>query len=127
MKGYEWVRARMESQRYSDIKYIEYHLANSALLDEDGYPTDEALEVIERWPMFRNKELFEFIKELWYMSEWGWREENIDGTTRYILSTGGWSGNESLIHALEHNRNFAWSMTWHQSRRGGHYIFEVKG
>lgn len=122
----EWVKAKVESQRYSDCRYVEYHLMNSDLLDDDGYPTDEALEIIERWPMFEHKSLFEFIHGLWWHSDWGWQEENIDGATRYSLSTGGWSGNESLIHALKSNHNFAWTLTWYQSQRGGHYIFEVK-
>ena len=127
MKGFEWVKAKMESQQFSDCKYLEYHLMHSDLLDDDGiYPTDEALEIIERWPMFQNKELFEFIHGLWYMREWGWHEEEIEGGTRYSISTAGWSGNESLIHALERNHTFAWATTWYQSRRGGHYIFEVK-
>lgn len=126
MKGYGWARAQMESQRYSDFKYIEYHLIHSDLLDDDGYPTDEALEIIKRWPMFQYKELFEFIRGLWHLRDWGWREEAIEGGIRYSISTAGWSGNEALIQALQHNRNFAWLMTWYQSRRGGHYIFEVK-
>lgn len=127
MKEFKWVRAKIESQQFSDCKYLEYHLMNSDLLDVDGYPTDEALEIIKRWPIFQYKELFEFIHGLWYMREWGWREEAIEGGIRYSISTAGWSGNEDLIHALEHNHNFAWEMTWYQSRRGGHYIFEVKG
>jgi len=40
MKGYEWVKAKTESQQFSDCKYLEYHLMNSDLLDDDGYPTD---------------------------------------------------------------------------------------
>jgi hypothetical protein len=126
MKGFEWVKAKIESQQFSDCKYLEYHLMHSDLQDDDGYPTDEALEVIERWPMFQNKELFEFIHGLWWCPEWGWQEERIEDVTRYNISTAGWSGNESLVQALQHNHNFAWLMTWYQSRRGGHYIFEVK-
>ena len=126
MKGFEWVRAKIESQQFSDCKYLEYHLMHSDLLDDDNYPTDEALEIIERWPMLQNKKLFEFIHGLWWCPEWGWQEESVEGATRYSISTAGWSGNESLIHALKHNRNFSWSTTWYQSRRGGHYIFEVK-
>lgn len=42
---------------------------------------------------------------------------------RYTFSTGGWSGNEDLIRAMEQNW-MIWSLTWVQSRRGGHYIFE---
>jgi hypothetical protein len=43
---------------------------------------------------------------------------------RFDISTAGWSGNESLIRAMEKN-SFMWATTWVQSRRGGHYIFEI--
>jgi len=42
------------------------------------------------------------------------------------LVVGGWSGNESIIRALENNKHWIWTMNWVQSRRGGHYIFELK-
>ena len=41
--------------------------------------------------------------------------------TLYI-STGGWSGNEDLIGAMQNNA-MLWIMTWVSSRRGGHYTF----
>lgn len=94
--------------------------------DEDSYPTEEALNIIQRWGYYNKEELFEFIKGLWHFREWGWHETVDDEKTIYEISTGGWSGNESLICALEHNHWLNWHTTWVQSRRGGHYIFEVK-
>ncbi len=94
--------------------------------DEDSYPTEEALNIIQRWGYYNKEELFEFIKKLWHFREWGWHETVDDEKTTYEISTGGWSGNEALIKALEHNHWLNWHMTWVQSRRGGHYIFEVK-
>jgi hypothetical protein len=44
---------------------------------------------------------------------------------RYYISTAGWSGNESIIYAMQEN-NLMWSLNWVQSRRGGHYIFELE-
>ena len=60
--------------------------------------------------------------------QWGWHMfatiENGKTTRTYQISTGGWSGNESLIAAMRENHLF-WSLCWYQSRRGGHYTFHV--
>lgn len=42
---------------------------------------------------------------------------------RIRYSTGGWSGQESFIEAL-HN-TMAHCLYWQESRRGGHYVYEV--
>lgn len=100
------------------------------LLDDDGYPTDYALYLIEIWPWEDTKGWFEFIKSIWWKADWGWDEGEEDSehyndkkVYRYHISTGGWSGNEDLIRAMEKN-DFMWYIHWVQSRRGGHYIFE---
>lgn len=118
-------------------------------MDMDGYPTDEELETIRTWgPKFQGSgrdikqigdkpgwkywlELMEFIhEECWYYPDWGWHEEEkkhnyFDHVVReYNISTGGWSGNEEVIMALRRNFLF-WTMCWEQTRRGGHYIFQV--
>jgi hypothetical protein len=100
-------------------------------LDDDGYPTDEALNKIAHW-QGDMKEFFEFIHSIWHLKSWGWHSEEIDHefikderVIRYDISTAGWSGNEAIIRAME--KNFLlWHLTWVQSRRGGHYIFEVR-
>ena len=99
-------------------------------LDEDGYPTDEALTMIAEWSVDDSRGWFTFIESLWYLSGWGWRKEEAahdlfddKKVIRYNISTAGWSGNESIIAAMHKNR-ILWSTTWVQSRRGGHYIFE---
>lgn len=92
-------------------------------LDADGYPSDEDLETVERW-QFDAPGSFEafmsHVKSCWWMPEFGWHN---DGRT-YNLSTGGWSGNESVIDAMQENFTF-WAICWVQSRRGGHFIFEL--
>jgi hypothetical protein len=125
MTDFGWVKSKIESQKFSDCKYLEYHLMHSDLLDDDNYPTDKALEIVEHWPMFQNKTLFEFIQGLWYMRESGWHEEKIEYGTRYSISTLGWSGNESIIAAMQEN-SMLWDFVWYSSRVGGHYVFRLK-
>lgn len=101
------------------------------LTDDDGYPTDLALEAIEKWHWDDPKGWFEFIGSLWAYKDWGWKEkdephdykENVM-VHRYYISTAGWSGNESIIRAMQAN-SMMWHLQWVQSRRGGHYIFEL--
>ena len=111
---------------------LEFLLAEADFLDDEGYPTDEALEVVEKWHWLDSECWFNFIKGIWHLSSWGWHEgeepdewNEKDINYRYTISTAGWSGNESIIYAMEKN-HMLWSMTWVQSRRGGHYIFEKK-
>jgi hypothetical protein len=89
------------------------------LLDDDGYPTDVALTRIADWPHADITGLLEYARELWtYQDRW-----TVEGDKLFV-STGGWSGNESIIAALKRNGMF-WIMCWEQSRRGGHYIFDL--
>src|SRR4051794_2904744 len=93
------------------------------------YPTDEELAKVEAWDGDW-RACFAFIRSIWWMPDWGWHEATTteEGgdrpVTRYSISTGGWSGNEGIIGAMERNR---WLMLffWQQSRRGGHYIYEL--
>jgi len=103
-------------------------------LDEDGYPTDHALEFLRLYPadsLIREpRKLMDFVRGLWQYSDWGWRETlgvNPFGrrVVEYSVSTGGWSGNELLVGALRDNRVF-WSLFWQESRRGGHFKFEME-
>lgn len=102
------------------------------MLDDDGYPTEVALWCVENWPWDDPKGWFWFLRSIWWNAEWGWSEGNLPHEWEpdtmvytYKISTGGWSGNESIIHAMESN-HMLWGFTWVQSRRGGHYIFEKK-
>lgn len=100
-------------------------------LDEDGYPTEDALDLITMWHWDDARGWFDFIKSIWAYRDWGWKEQEvIDEITNkkewcYYISTAGWSGNESIIRAMEKN-TWMWGLNWVQSRRGGHYIFQLK-
>ena len=98
--------------------------------DPDGYPTDEELDQIKKWDCNDMVGCFGFIRSLWtYDCYWleGEAASECSGkpVLRYEISTGGWSGNEDIIEAM-HGNVVLWLMTWVQSRRGGHYIFEIK-
>ena len=104
------------------------------------YPTDEDLSRIRSWgwswasynssfPSYQEVLSFmDFVRSCWWNPEWGWSEEDTESELgnkvhRYSLSTGGWSGNESLIDAMQGNW-FFWTF-WISSRRGGHFVFEI--
>lgn len=92
----------------------------SGAVDDGGEgtdtPTDADLEKIESWPALDMAGLIEFVRELW--SDYGriWR----DGPQLH-MATGGWSGNEMIVAALE--RTVFWSMCWERSERGGKHVF----
>lgn len=88
-------------------------------MDEDGYPDDDELARIANWPRSDLARMVEFAKGLWrYPNFWTQTGD------RLCISTGGWSGNESLVAAMQRNRIF-WIICWHQSTRGGHYEFDL--
>ena len=86
----------------------------------DDYPDDDELEKIKKWRWDDSKGLMEYVCDLWRDYGFIKQDENI-----YELSTGGWSGNEDIIGALQENTMF-WAMYWWSSRRGGHYEFRVR-
>ncbi len=63
-----------------------------------------------------------------------WQDDIVESDTnfrflrpkiQYTISTYGWSGNELIIAALQ-DRLYFWDSCWVQSRRGGHYIFQIE-
>lgn len=74
--------------------------------DKDGYPAEESLEYIRRFPLTPDREkideLLRDIVEAWMFSD---RAQEKNGL--WVFSTGGWSGNESLIYALQQSSLWA--------------------
>ena len=98
--------------------------------DKHGYPTNATLKKIAKWKMVQDdptitvscppaKSLVYFIEECWHWETYCTFDEE-KGTLE--LHTGGWSGNEDIVGALQKNFIF-WSMYWQRSERGGHYYF----
>ena len=91
-------------------------------MDVNSYPDTRELRKIRQWPYNDFFGLMEYVKDRWKYSDCGyWRKKG----NKYRISTGGWSGNESIIGALRRNTMF-WMMCWRLSKVGGHYTFEVK-
>ena len=96
------------------------------LLDEHGYPTDEALDYLRTFTGSAHQ-LVELLEHA--MGAYGAVkvEQVADELDRQIhrvtLVTGGWSGNEDVIAELD--RSFFWFAYWQSSHRGGKYSFHV--
>ena len=91
------------------------------------YPTDKDLKYIQDFVWKNNNlpELIEFLESIWWMPDWGFHlNRKYKGYQTLYISTGGWSGNESIISEME--SNFYIRYFWVQSRRGGHYIYKFK-
>lgn len=90
------------------------------------YPTEIELETIRYWVVDDLDEyhaIMDYIHDRWQYANSGyWTQEG----DIYKISTAGWSGNESLIGAMQDNFVF-WAMYWVSSRRGGHYVFAPMG
>ena len=124
--------AKMEKDKDESKAAIFNLIEHNELLDEDGYPTDAALDIIQLWHFTDAKGWFKFIESIWHLRSWGWSEgiqpdefDSQEWVYLYNISTAGWSGNEAIIHAMEKNE-MLWYLNWVQSRRGGHYIFELR-
>ena len=90
--------------------------------DMDGYPTDETLETIRKWPVTcieDCEQLLKYCSKCWKYHKYTYKEDEY-----YIFHIGGWSGNENVIEAMEENRAF-WAIAWYGSARGGHYSFKL--
>lgn len=125
------LREEHEKQLAAEKQIVDTLLAKGDFLDDDGYPTNDALTIIELWPYTDEKGWFIFIESIWAMKHFGWAEgeaphdwDKNKTVYLYEISTAGWSGNEAIIRAMENN-DFLWHQVWVQSRRGGHYIFET--
>lgn len=96
-------------------------------LDKDGYPTRKTLSTIRKWnlsvELANYHKFMDYVRDIWKYADGNYWER--DGN-KYTLHTGGWSGNEDLIYAMQKNAMF-WIQYWYSSTRGGHYVFMPMG
>ena len=89
------------------------------------YPSESQLKRISDWDILEKpvRELLDYIESIWWTPDWGFCLKG-KRVLRLELHTGGWSGNESIIDALQKNWEF-WMMYWMKTYRGGHYYFRI--
>jgi len=98
-------------------------------MDKGIYPTDKELETIRNWDFYKKsiQDFLQYIHRLWHWADGpGWHGYDLTGkrVLKLSLHTGGWSGNERIIEAIEANIVF-WVLYWQSSHCGGHYYFRI--
>jgi len=102
--------------------------------DADGSPSADTLDAIEQWRHDDPNGCLEFVKAAW--RDRGRADHDLTAgeaavvraTTgeRFLrLATGGWSGNEALLFALDHNV-LVTLVTWRLSAAGGLHIYRYR-
>ena len=92
------------------------------------YPTDSDLKKIRHWN-WAKKSIYVYLELIHdcYNHRYGvFSVASLYKGTRLnlVLVTGGWSGNEDIISAMESDLIF-WRQTWEKSIRGGRYEFKI--
>lgn len=99
----------------------------SSLLTVDDpfavYPTEEALELINTFEGTPSN-LVWLLRELWYGGKEMVSATNVEDHVEVTFVTVGWSGNESLIGAL--NMTVFEMRFWESSHRGGKHVYRVR-
>jgi hypothetical protein len=97
-------------------------------MDNEGYPEDTELELIEKWDWNDTFGLIDYVKERWTYNDAvkeKWVKNDYGNLVMKLeLHTVGWSGNESLVNAL--NRNLMFNLLHHKKwEAGGHWYYEI--
>lgn len=90
----------------------------------DGYPDEDELKELETWDFSKRsiQDFLDFIVDIWWMPSWGWNLKRNSKEVTLECSTGGWSGNESIIDEMEKTHFWYYNV---ESRPGGHYKFII--
>lgn len=97
---------------------------------EGGYPTEESLQRLRE--KLRSADFYEARQAFWtaltvnHFDLVGW-EEDTGGNLSWAYHTGGWSGNEAILRALEEANHGLWRLYLWRYERGGHYWFTPEG
>lgn len=97
---------------------------------DSEYHTEKELKEIQNWDVKDAHNLIERLRDMWeyknyFIENWGLDHIHKERPVLMLeLHTGGWSGNEDIIEALQKHKLF-WMMWWWKTERGGHYYFEI--
>jgi hypothetical protein len=119
-----WLLRAANEAGHLDHHRVTVESLASPEFDADGYPTERTEATIAQWGADDATGLMEFVAKAWKYPEWFKQVGENDSGHIWEVSTGGWSGNESLIYAMQANLVF-WMVCWAESSRGGHYQFVV--
>ncbi len=110
-------------------------MADDPELTDGDYPSAGTLKRIQK---AKPREALELAQRAWHWDGWATRTlrpEELAMVRRhhedepmpefYRFATGGWSGNESIIAALDRNFLVA-GMCWELSARGGLHVYELR-
>lgn len=89
------------------------------VLGDDGYPSEQELNRIRAWPYNDLVGWFDYIKPRW---NWAATKFVDNNPGLWVLYTGGWSGNEDIIRAMQANV-VLWQICWYSNYKGGKYVF----
>lgn len=92
----------------------------SECLDENGYPHERCLSAIVEWPIGDDPGFWDHVADCWNTDYGSIELDAARAEIRFV--TGGWSGNEDVIGAIEEN-SIAYSRYWFRSERGGVHVF----
>ena len=99
----------------------------SALLTDDDpfarYPTEEALKLIKTFEGTPSN-LVWLLRKLWWGGEQMVSAADVEDYVEVTFVTVGWSGNESLLGAL--NMTMFEMRFWESSHRGGKHVYLVR-
>lgn len=89
----------------------------------NDYPTDEQLEKIKNWDNYKDMlGLIDYIESIY--PHYGFIQRRGKYVQRVVFVTGGWSGCEDIISAMD--RNVGLMLAWEASYKGGKHIYKVR-
>lgn len=109
------------SQQNNTVPAVQCRaIVSRPTFDADGYPTEETKFAIKAWDFRDAPGWLTYIRDAWN-HRYGrmWEEGGL-----LKLATGGWSGNEAIIHAMRENYAL-WLLLWESSHRGGLEVLKM--
>ncbi len=82
----------------------------------------DSFQAIKSWELKKSQDYYDLAKFI--IRNWKYDDYISLRGRKFKLSTGGWSGNEEVMSALDQNKMFN-MVCWESSKRGGHFVYEL--